>query len=259
MMMKNTKITKAQLAGFQRRMSRIFALNTSIRKELERLRLIIDDAADSQNLSWVGNDVVEEIAINATVCLNRASNDLQHLIRDCYPDTVVNPYACDRLMAIEDGYDVRGDETGLYIKTPLVPISAYRIAARKHRVLPVSFDRVRYAPLIPRILAASEHPIEGQKSVCILHVFHGETNYRRCPDYDNYDVKDLLDVALAPYGGDGPNNVRAIVHQAALREDVDEGTYVAVRAYDPSRTVADIEEEALEHFRGMNLHQDAEA
>ena len=256
-MMKNTKITKAQLAGFQKRMNRICALNPSVKEELECLKVMIDNANKSKNLEWLDVEMVESIAITATLCLNRASNELQHLIRDCYPDTVVNPYACDRLMAIEDGYDVRGDETGLYIKTPLVPISAYRIAARKHRVLPVSFDRVRYAPLIPRILAASEHPIEGQKSVYILHVFHDVTNYRRCPDFDNFDCKDLIDVALAPYGGDGPNNVRAIVHQAALREDVDEGTYLAVRAYDPSRTVADFEEEALEYFRAMSLHQDA--
>lgn len=250
-MRKNPKITKAQLAGFQRRLNRVYALNSSVREELECLRVIVDNAAASKNLVWFENDVIEGSAITATLCLNRASNELQHLIRDCYPDTVVNRYACVRLMSHEDGYDVRGDKTGLYIKTPLVPISAYRIYARKYKVLPVSFDRVRYAPLVPRILAASEHPIEGPKSVYILHVFHDVTNYRRCPDFDNYDCKDLLDVALAPYGGDGPNNVRAIVHETAVLTDVDEGTYVAVRAYDPTQTIDAYQDEALEHFRSM--------
>jgi hypothetical protein len=41
-----------------------------------------------------------------------------------------------------------------------------------------------------------------------------------------------------------------------LREDLDEGTYVAVRAYDPSRTVAELEEEALERFGTMRQRQE---
>lgn len=256
-MRKNPKITKAQLAGFQRRLKRIFSLSPTLKEQFMNLKTMIDNAVKSGNSEWINAEIVEEIALEATKCLNRASNELQHLIRDCYPDTVVNPYVCERLMSHEDGYDVRGDKTGLYIKTPLVPISAYRIYARKYKVLPVSFDRVRYAPLVPRILAASEHPIEGPKSIYILHVFRTLTNYRRCPDYDNYDCKDLIDVALAPYGGDGPNNVRSIVHEVMLREDVDEGTYVAVRAYDPAQTIDAYQDEALEHFRRMNTQQDA--
>ena len=251
MLNKNKKIKKGQLAGFHTRVKRILGLNPNLKEQLTNLKIMTENADKTGNPEWLNPEIVEEVALEATRYLNRAINELQYLIRDCYPDEIVNIYAFDKALPCRDGYNVMGDESGLYIKTPPVPISAYRIYSRKFKVTPVAFDRTRCLLLVPWILSASAHRIEGPKSVYILHVFHSETNYRRCPDYDNYDCKDLIDVALAPYGGDGPNNVRAIVHETAVLTDVDEGTYVAVRAYDPTQTIDAYQDEALEHFRSM--------
>jgi hypothetical protein len=103
---------------------------------------------------------------------------------------------------------------------------------------------------------APDPQITGPMHVYLLHIYNTRPKYRHAPDYDNYDTKSLLDMVMVGYGGDSPINIRMMVHAAMLREDLDEGTYVAVRAYDPTRTVAELEEEALERFRAMCQRQE---
>jgi hypothetical protein len=59
-------------------------------------------------------------------------------------------------------------------------------------------------------------------------------------------------------GGDSPRNIRSLIHESVVRENMDEGTYVAVRIYDNSRTVGELENQALEHFYRMGCLTDNE-
>lgn len=209
-----------------------------------------------QSNNEIDSDEIDETCMTIVRDLNYASRLMQYIIREYDPDIIFSPYSAEWRARKEDGYDVISDESGMYVKTPLAPVAAYKNIARKQRKTPFSMGNMRYGLLTGRVVLASEPRIIGPLSVYILHVYHDTPKYRKSPDFDNYDLKNLLDTVLDLCGGDSVNNVSVMNHEATVRTDVDEGTYLAVRPVDFTLTFEQYRNGALEHFRKMNLNQD---
>jgi hypothetical protein len=249
-------MTRVDVQIAQNHVNKLRTLLSMINRNCGYLDQMIGYAAMIKDPLAIDLPKLEELTIKLTRQLNKACNTVQWVIHDCCPELDIDPDACQQMMPREDGYDVMVDDTGLYVKTPLAPVSAYRAYAKSKKTNPIGDEKKRYDPMRIRLRMAPDPQITGPMHVYLLHTYNTRPKYRHAPDFDNYDTKSLLDMVMVGYGGDSPINIRMMVHATMLREDLDEGTYVAVRAYDPTRTVADLEEEALERFGTMRQRQE---
>lgn len=224
----------------------------NVDRDLGELKQMIPKSHWGSIYTQADPDAIDDLAAKLVMNINLAETELQYAIRDSVPDHVVPPWYRGLLMTSSDGYDVLSDESGLYIKTPMAPISAYRSRAKKRGTTLFAHSRKHYKPIIHRIYRAGTSPAVDRKSVYILHVFRTYPAFRSSPDYDNYDVKDLVDCAMTVCGGDGVNNIAMMIHESTVRTDLDAGTYLAVRPVDYTLTFEEYRDEALEHFRSMH-------
>lgn len=243
---------RERLALAKTHLDRAKKLSGYVDRDINSLSNTVDAAINSRDASNISVDYIDEVGMRATRNINLAATEMQFVLREVDPDRPESVERSQCIAPVEDGYDAIADETGIYVKVPLAPISSYRSDARSKRTAQFCMTKKRYKFIVPRIVQLCNRPIPGRKLVDICHVFHREPAFRTAPDFDNFDVKDLIDCVMDFYGGDGVNNIAYLCHEAVLRTDIDEGTYLAVRPFNPDMAVGELQGQAFEHFMMMN-------
>lgn len=128
---------------------------------------------------------------------------------------------------------------GVFVRVPMAPYSVQRSAQRKSDPAAQSFSRRRYAEVDALLRCTEPVTLYGKKVLYILHAYDKESKYRASPDYDNYDVKDLIDVATAHYGGDNPCNIIAI-HDVVYSRSLMPATYLSIHDLDRTCQLEDL-------------------
>lgn len=142
-------------------------------------------------------------------------------------------------------YAVAVTEDAVLLRVPLIPYSVQRNAQRRKAAgeeVPVCgqyYARRRYAEVDELLYRVLPIQFEGQKLLYLCHVYNTLGRYRMSPDFDNYDVKDLIDVVMAHYGGDNAGNV-AVLHQSTYDPSLTSATYLAVTDLDSELTLREL-------------------
>lgn len=186
------------------------------------------------------HELVCETILHANRTANEVSCFLDRLTAELDPEI-----ACKADMAPDDGScRVITNPSGTFARVPLAPYSAAKVQGKK-RVVCLSLSRRRYRSLIPMIERSGPPMICGRKLVYLLHVHPENTPFFRMPDFDNYDVKGLIDAVTLYYGGDNQRNIMLLHDATSEEKTLEPGTYIGVSKL----------REDLSYSQQKNLHE----
>lgn len=215
-----------------------------IRQSLESLRRLTnaDGESDGAAMQVLNEDALRS-ARAAVYAANLLSGQVSELIRTYAPEEFSQNQKNNLLL--DPVCAVSVTEDSVLLRVPLVPYSVQRNAQRRRAAggqtaaYSEYFARRRYTEvnaLLDRVLPVT---MQGRKLLYILHVFHTQSRFRMSPDFDNYDVKDLIDVVMARFGGDNAGNL-SVLHHSAFDQRLMPATYLAVSQLDNRRTMAEL-------------------
>lgn len=198
------------------------------------------------------HDSVCETILHANRTANEVSYFLDRLSAELDPEI-----ACKADMAPDDGsYKVITNPSGTFARVPLAPYSAAKVQGKKKSVR-LDTGRRRYRSLIPMIERSGLHIIHGRKLVYLLHVHPENTPFFRMPDFDNYDVKGLIDAVTLYHGGDNQRNI-LLWHDATSEEKtLEPGTYIGVTKLREDLSYSQLKEIFMSNFRKLTEAADA--
>lgn len=220
------------------------AINNDLKKQINKCKSANDGL--SENLIKLINenqgtgDTLSAEALhdarNVIHYSNLLGTEVSELIRsqhDTEFDGNVDIVMHDPIYRVVTTYD------GIYLRVPMAPYSVQRSAQRNLDPAAQSFARRRYAEVDALLRCAEPVNLYDKKVLYILHVYETESQYRASPDYDNYDVKDLIDVATAHFGGDNISNL-IVIHDAVFSRKLMTATYLSIHELDRTCQLDDL-------------------
>jgi hypothetical protein len=137
------------------------------------------------------------------------------------------------------------EDSSVLLRVPLAPYSVQRNAQRRRGAGEETpaysgyFGRRRYTEVDALLNTVQPINLYGRKLLYILHVYNTQGSHRMSPDYDNYDVKDLIDVVMARFGGDNGANL-VVLHDSTFDTKLTSATYIGVTELDSCRSVEEL-------------------
>lgn len=202
---------------------------------------LVDDC-----LNVAGKDTIPKVReiIHHSNELSAAASEVIRTLKPTEFDGDVDIVTHDPIYRIVSTFD------GLYLRVPLAPYSIQRNAQRTADPDAQSYGRRRYTEVEALLRCAKPVTLYGRKVLYILHVYSTKSRYRASPDFDNYDIKDLIDVVTAHFGGDNTSNI-VVIHDAFYSEKLMSATYLSIHELDRSCQLADLLEEIENIFWQM--------
>lgn len=193
---------------------------------------------------------IHELACETILYANHSANEVSYFLDKLSVD--LDPeiaYKADK--APDDGScRAMSNSSGTFARVPLAPYSAAKVQGKK-RVVCLSLLRRRYRSLIPMIERSGPPMICGRKLVYLLHVHPENTPFFRMPDFDNYDVKGLIDAVTLYHGGDNQRNI-LLWHDATSEEKtLEPGTYIGVTKLREDLSYSQQKEIFMSNFRKL--------
>ena len=165
---------------------------------------------------------LREACCEAIAKCNAAATNFTYVFRKTSPD--LNLFGVGKaLRKYEKGYGILTTDSGVYLRLPHAPYSVANLKNKK----PFHFARFRSLSIGSLLNEADLPYIASRKILYILHAYHDRSNYRISPDFDNYDLKYVIDSVMQFFGGDSKGNVM-VVHDALITDKLEESTYIAV-------------------------------
>lgn len=154
------------------------------------------------------------------------------------------------LSKYEKGYGILATDSGVYLRLPHAPYSVTNTKYRK----PFHFARFRSLSIGSLLYEANLPHISSRKILYILHAYCDNSNYRISPDFDNYDLKYVIDSVMQFFGGDSKGNVM-IIHDALITNQLEEGSYIAVIPMQKDVPFERLIEDVREHFARIQVKE----
>lgn len=198
-------------------------LTEQLKRESKRVQQELVSAPFSSNTKVIhdtSNRILSE-TISAAVNLLDAARQLEQIMSDCgLNDT------CYSDCNVPDGcIDAQFLDNCLMVKAPSLPVAAYRKNKPSRDFRPIRFPLLdQFINNLP-VLTPNGNPLV----LYIIHIYPINTDWCSVPDFDNYDIKGLIDTLLSPYGGDNISRY-TLVHSAAASESLAQGTYALLTA-----------------------------
>lgn len=151
---------------------------------------------------------------------------------------------------------MHADDT-MAIRVPLAPFSIQRRAQRDYALgmrgqarFSGALGRKRYDEVRLLLRTTDEFSFRGRKVLYLLHVFPNSGRLRVAPDFDNFDVKDLIDAVMEQFGGDNMTNVM-VIHDCIVDDKLPSATYLALTELNGSRSLRNQIDRFMILFRAM--------
>lgn len=183
---------------------------------------------------------------------NLLSGEVSELLRNHSPAE----FSPEMDLVLHDpNYKMAVAPDAFFLRVPLAPYSIQRNAQRRNAAGEDSplftdyYSRRRYAE-VQALVSHVDLPLYGKKLLYIAHVFQ-DPSLRLCPDFDNFDVKDLIDVVMDHFGGDNPCNL-VVCHDAIFSVEMPSATYLAVVELESSSTLGEMLDRCERAFGEMD-------
>jgi hypothetical protein len=213
-----------------------------IRENYENLLRLTAADEEGKTIS-VLNEETLRCARDAIYSANVFAGRMSEVIRNHSPkEFAQRPFESLLLNPI---YAVSVTEDSVLLRVPLAPYSVQRNAQRRRGAGEETpaysgyFGRRRYSEVDALLNTVQSINLYGRKLLYILHVYNTKGCYRMAPDFDNYDVKDLIDVVMARFGGDNGANL-VVLHDSTFDTKLTSATYIGVTELDSCRSVEEL-------------------